>query len=284
VIMKSDNLKDWTYIGELLHPDFDEEKLGVTKGEDISCANMFKLGNKWILTCISHRLGCRYFIGDFKDEQYLPEFHAMMSWQGNNFFAPESMLSQDGRRVMWAWVRRGANPTGVQSLPRELELPEDGVLQIKPLRELQSLRYDEKVEKMMVVVADKEARLETLAGDAIELEITFAAPLPKEFGLKLLGDENGENSMSIVAGAEMKKLMVGNLDPEFALKKDEDLTLQVFIDKNLVEVFANNRQAAVYPHEHFRDNPNISLFTEDSDLVVKEIKTWKMKSIYKPAE
>jgi beta-fructofuranosidase len=90
--------------------------------------------------------------------------------------------------------------------------------------------------------------------------------------------------MSIVAGAEMKKLMVGNLDPEFALKKDEDLTLRIFIDKNLVEVFANDRQAAVYPHKHFRDNPNISLFTKDSDLVVKEMKTWKMKSIYKPAE
>ena len=32
---------------------------------------MFKLGEKWVLLCISHKLGCRYFIGDFKDEQYL---------------------------------------------------------------------------------------------------------------------------------------------------------------------------------------------------------------------
>jgi beta-fructofuranosidase len=172
----------------------------------------------------------------------------------------------------------------VQSLPRELELPEDGVLRIKPLRELQSLRYDEKVEKKMTVVADQEARLETLTGDAIELEITFAAPLPKEFGVKLLGDEKGENSMSIVAGAGMKKLMVGNLDPEFALKKYEDLTLRIFIDKNLVEVFASDRQAAAYAHRHFPENPNVSLFTKDSDLVVKQVKSWKMKSIYVPAE
>ena len=207
----------------------------------------------------------------------------MMSWRGNNFFAPESLLTPDGRRVMWAWVKGGANPTGVQSLPRELELPEDGVLRIKPLRELQSLRYDEKVEKNLTVVAGRETGLESLTGDAIELEMTFAAPLPKEFGVKLLGDDQGENSMSIVAGAGMKKLMVGNLDPEFALKKDEDLTLRIFIDKNLVEVFANDRQAAAYPHGHIRENPNISLFTKDSDLVVKEVKTWKMKSIYQYA-
>ena len=33
---------------------------------------------------------------------------------------------------------------GIQSLPRELSLPEDGVLRIKPLRELEQLRQDRK--------------------------------------------------------------------------------------------------------------------------------------------
>ena len=46
LIMKSENLKDWQHIGELLHPDFDEEKLGVKKEEDISCPNFFRLGDK----------------------------------------------------------------------------------------------------------------------------------------------------------------------------------------------------------------------------------------------
>ena len=41
---------------------------------------MFKMGDKWVLLCISHELGCRYFIGDFKDEQFLPEQHGMMNW------------------------------------------------------------------------------------------------------------------------------------------------------------------------------------------------------------
>ena len=76
VIMKSDDLKGWEYIGELLHEDYNVEMLGVPRGEDISCPNIFKIGDKWMLLCISHRLGCRYFLGDFKDEKYLPEFHA----------------------------------------------------------------------------------------------------------------------------------------------------------------------------------------------------------------
>jgi len=152
VIMKSENLKDWDFIGELLHPEFDEEKLGVGRDEDISCANMFRLGNKWVLLCISHKLGCRYFIGDFKDEQFLPEQHGLMSWAGPECFAPESLLTPDGRRVMWAWCApRGARrplgkklQTGIQSLPRELSLSDDNKLLIQPLRELKKLRTGEK--------------------------------------------------------------------------------------------------------------------------------------------
>ena len=30
----------------------------------------------------------------------------------------------------------------IQSLPRELSLPADGILRIRPLRELEALRYD----------------------------------------------------------------------------------------------------------------------------------------------
>ena len=97
--------------------------------------------------CISHSLGCRYYLGDFKDEKYLPDFHALMSWNGREYFAPESLLATDGRRIMWACLLDLplANQ-GIMSLPRELELPEDGVLRIRPLRELQSLRYDAKQE------------------------------------------------------------------------------------------------------------------------------------------
>jgi len=152
-LMKSGDLKNWTHLGLLLHDDYPDD-LGVSNQEDISCANMFRIGDKWMLLCISHQLGCRYYLGDFKDEKYLPEFHALMSWNGRHFFAPESILTPDGRRVMWAWlIGAPINPTGVQSLPRELELPEDGVLRIRPLRELEKLRCDVKTETGIAVKA-----------------------------------------------------------------------------------------------------------------------------------
>jgi beta-fructofuranosidase len=75
----------------------------------------------------------------------VPEFHARMNWpspdgvkegaHGGEFFAPESLFTPDGRRVMWAWIqafchKRVKDPNLNQptlwesmSLPRELSLP-----------------------------------------------------------------------------------------------------------------------------------------------------------------
>ena len=286
-LMKSENLKDWLYVGKLLHEDFPDD-LGMSREEDISCANMFKIGDKWMLLCISHHFGCRYYLGDFKDGKYLPESHTLMNWVTTNwegkkglvYFAPESMLAEDGRRVMWTWLITDVNPTGVQSLPRELELPDDGVLRMKPLKELESLRYDGTTLENVTVREGKGLLLDKVKGDAVELEVKFKAPLPKEFGINMLGDESGNDELSIIFGAGQKELSIGNIKPPFELKAGEELTLRIFIDKNLVEVFANDRQAAVVSHASIRKNPNIKIFTKDKDLFVKEIHAWEMKSIY----
>ncbi len=280
-LMKSSDLKNWNYIGPLLHDDYPAD-LGVPKGEDISCANMFKIGDKWMLLCISHSLGCRYYLGDFKDEQYLPEFHSLMSWNGNHFFAPESMLTKDGRRVMWAWLlRMPIAPSGVQSLPRELELPKDGVLRIKPLRELEALRYDQRQEKQVTIKSDSSYTLKELSGDALELKVEFESTEAKEFGLDVLCDKDGENGLRIAVNAQSKTLSVGTVKAPFKLTKGENLTLRVFIDKNLVEVFANDRQAAATA---LKDSPpqntTVKLFAVGANVKAKSVTSWKMKSIY----
>jgi sucrose-6-phosphate hydrolase SacC (GH32 family) len=247
---------------------------------------MFKIGNKWMLLCISHRLGCRYFLGNFEDEKYKPESHARMNWVDTDwekghgglvYFAPESMLTKDARRVMWAWlIAENSSPTGIQSLPRELELPDDGVLRIKPLRELKSLRYDEMSEENITVKSDSYYKLSKITGDAIELKVTFGTPLPKAFGINLLGDENNRDALRITAGSDLKTISIGSIHPSFELEDGEDLTLRVFIDKKIVEVFVNDRQAAAVAHEHIREHPNISLFTNDAPVKVKEIRAWKL--------
>lgn len=291
-LMKSADLENWTYLGDLLHPDYPED-LGVAKDEDISCANMFKLGDQWMLLCISHHLGCRYYLGDFKDENYLPTFHAKMNWINTNwqeghrglvYFAPESMLTSDGRRVMWAWMMSDKlSPQGVQSLPRELELPADGVLRIKPLRELDQLRQNLQEWTQVKLTPGKEHTLPEIEGDTLELEFTFSDPLPGEVVVKLLADEEGNGGISIVSGTDRQSLKVGNIEAPFRLHEGEELRLRVFIDKNLVEVFANDRQAVAVTSDEIQKNPNIRLSARGGDASVRSIRAWNMRSIYQDA-
>jgi sucrose-6-phosphate hydrolase SacC (GH32 family) len=275
-LMKSSNLEDWVYLGLLLHKDMPD--LGVSKNEDVSCANMFKIGNKWMLLCISHQMGCRYYLGDFKDERYLPEFHAMMNWKDWNFFAPESLLTPDGRRVMWAWCRLEGAQSAIQSLPRELSLPDDGVLRIKPLRELKKLRYDVKNEGNITVKSNSNHMLKDISGDTVELRITIKPTSAKEYGVSVFCDKDG-NGFPVTIKPESKCLAMGEIKPPFELKEGEDLNLRIFLDKGMVEVFVNNRQGAVYMHQHDKDNIGISLFSKGGDITAK-VKGWKMKSIY----
>lgn len=284
-LFKSSDLKDWDYLGLFLARDMPD----VQANEDVSCPNFFKLGDKHMLLCISHNLGCRYYLGDFKDEKFVPDFHARMSWNGNNYFAPESVLTKDGRRVMWAWIMGlPISPTGVQSLPRELELPKDGALRIRPLKELEDLRYDKQQEKDITVKSDAAYALKDVNGDALELELTVKAPVAKEFGLDVLCDNDGKNGLRIAVAGDSKLLKVGKVEAPFELRKDEDLILRVFIDKNFVEVFANDRQAAVAAAgPYVQEKTSVSLFSKGGDTAATSVRSWKMRSIYsegKPEE
>ena len=106
------------------------------------------------------------------------------------------------------------------------------------------------------------------------------APTAKEFGIKVLCDKDGNNGFTIASGKGEKTLTVDYINPPFELQEGEGLTLRIFIDKNLVEVFANDRQAAVGWHVYDPEDIHVSLFTKGGDMKVKSISAWKMRSIY----
>ena len=306
-LLKSKDLKKWTHVGDFLRHDLPD----VAFGEDISCPNFFPLGNKWMLLCISHHLGCRYYLGDWdaQREQFVPETHGRMNWRRENqslfgmhswrvdFFAPESLLTPDGRRVMWAWLATLGRTDGkmdnrtIQSLPRELSLPDDGILRIKPLRELETLRHDpvilndltinEPAKDVLLDTAPAGTKIATLDGDAIELRITIARDQAerKLFGFTLFSDGKG-GGLPIMLRPETGTLRVGTAEAPFSiadLPKGEDVELSIFIDKYLVEVFANGRQAMVASYDDYLGKPDLNAFTVGAPMTIKKLEIWKLK-------
>lgn len=281
VIMKSENLKDWEFIGELLHPDFDEEKLGVKRSEDISCPNFFKLGDKWVLVCISHKLGCRYFIGDFVNEQFLPEYHAVLGGSSNQYFAPESLKTPDGRRVNWSWYRGDRHLKSIQSLPTQLELPADGIMRIRPIKELKQLRYNETVNAKIAVKSNTPLLVKGTEGDHMEIKINIKDTGDQNFGIKVLCDDKGDKGLTVRVNRNKGLLEVGNQNAPFVLKAGEPIELRVFVDATLVEVFANERQvvmSSIARAENDPINDSIFLFSQEKAMTVDKVITWQMKS------
>ena len=266
-----------------------------------------------MLLCISHPLGCRYYIGDWdtESEQFVPQTHGRMNWrrddqpiygccQRTDLFAPESVLTPDGRRVMWAWLTSvghdGAllNKT-IQSLPRELSLPADGILRIKPLRELELQRSD-LVALSDITIANpvtghggpvpptsppERQRIAELDGDAIEIRLVIPREqaMRKLFGFTLFADDNG-GGLSIMLRPENGTLRLGTTEAPFAvadLPEGEDVELRIFIDRYLVEVFANDRQALLAAYPAASGKSDLAAFTIGTSTTIKTLEIWKLK-------
>lgn len=306
-LFKSTDLRHWTRVGDFLQRDLPD----VARGEDVSCPNFFRLGDQWMLLCISHDLGCRYYLGswDAQAEQFIPRKHGRMNWRREgqslfsraswrvDFFAPESVLTPDNRRVMWAWCATLDREDGrmstktLQSLPRELSLPADGILRIKPLRELETLRYDRvALEQVDLGKPSGELRADRtpvgkqlieLASDSAELRITVARAEAerKLFGFTLFADGKG-GGLPVVLRPETGTLRVGSAEAPFVvsdLPAGEDVELRIFIDRQVVEVFANNRQAMIAYHREATDKVAVSGFSVGAPTTLKRMETWKLK-------
>jgi beta-fructofuranosidase len=281
----------WEYVGDLLAHAVE----GVSINEDVSCADLFKIGDKYMLLCISHRMGCRYYLGQWKNEQFYPEFHEQMSWIDNAYFAPESLLDDKGRRIMWAWifddcpdeVREASGWSGTMGLPRVLWLGDDGMLRMAPPKELETLRYNKRSFTNLTIEADSEIPIKDVTGDSIELLLDVNTSNAQQVGVKVCCSPDGREQTLVYYDARDKKIKIdtsksslgdGRKSIEagpFELKANEQLKLRVFIDKSVVEVFANDRQAVmrrIYPTQ--KDSLAVTIFSNGGKATVNSLQVW----------
>jgi len=304
-LFKSRDLRKWKFMGNFL----DHEMPGVAEDEDISCPDFFKLGDKHMLLCISHNMGCRYYLGEFRNEKFYPEKHSRMNWPGGDCFAPESLLDDKGRRIMWAWAldprtnwgTRDEKITehgwsGTMTLPRVLSLDDDGVLHIEPVEELKALRTGHKQKKNLAVVGGTELKIDDIKGDCLELDLTINPKNAVKFGIKVRCSEGGEEETPIMYDSKKRCVRIDlaktSLDKDlmewyeedeykqeapFELRRGEALNLRIFLDRSIMEVFVNRRQCLTQRLYATRDDSqSIVLFSKAGNIKVPLFNAWKM--------
>jgi beta-fructofuranosidase len=300
-LFESDDLKDWTY----LHRFYDSKREWTATSEDNMCPSFLplpasaeggRLSDKYLLLFISHNKGAQYYIGDYRNDYFYPEQHGRMSWTDNSYFAPEAVMDDRKRQIMWSWIfddrpeslQKYYGWTGVYGLPRALWLAKDGTLGIRPVKELESLRLAMHEKQRFSVRAGKEVDLAGFGSELMEIEATIQVGTAAQVGMNVGYASNGQEQTSIYYDAHDSKLKfdttrssidLGRKVVEAApleLKKAELLVLHIYVDKGVVEVFANDRQAiarAVYPKLH---GTGVRIFSNGGDAKVISIRAWKL--------
>jgi beta-fructofuranosidase len=203
----------------------------------------------------------------------------------------------------------------IMSLVRVLTLRPDNTLAIEPVPAVESLRFDHQHVGETVLPANREIVLEGITGSALELEVEIQPQAARDVTINVLRSPGGEEFTAIKffrhGGMPVRKQ--GNIyqqdalvldttqsslradgsfwtsnvtarPPEvapFELGEDEPLKLRIFIDKSVVEVFANGRQCValrVYPERE--DSTGVSIRAHGRDAVLRSLDAWQMQSIY----
>ena len=76
-------------------------------------------------------------------------------------------------------------------------------------------------------------------------------------------------------------LRVGTTEAPFAvadLPSGEDLELRVFIDKYIVEVFANNRPALFASHPDYSGKTGLDFFSIGAPTTISALEIWQLKA------
>ena len=234
------------------------------------CPDFFELDGKWVLLTSPQDMlpydfeyhngnGTVCLIGSFDPErEVFTEERDQAIDYGIDFYAPQTILTEDGRRIMIGWMQNWDTCdlnmeeriwAGQMSLPRELFI-QDGRLYQKPVRELMKLRKNE-VSLNGITVSGRQ-KLEGICGRPAELDVCVRQ-----------GPENGFRKFTIrFAENEKYHTQVSYRPQERTLKIDRKfsgsrraiihqrralvreidgcLKLHLVIDRYSVEIFIND--------------------------------------------
>ena len=156
-------------------------------------------------------------------------------------------------------------------------------------KEIETLRYGAVRRGPFTTQSGTDLAVDGVAGDSLELLVEIESTGASAYGVKVCASPDGHEETSIFYDATEKLLKVdtnrsGPKDTPrtveagpFELKDGERLKLRIFVDKSVVEVFANNRQAImrrIYPAH--RDSVGVRLFSSGGDARVHVLEAWNI--------
>ncbi|MBQ9264192.1 MAG: glycoside hydrolase family 32 protein [Clostridia bacterium] len=181
---------------------------------------------------------------------------------GLNFYAPQTVLSPDGRRIMIGWMDNWETCKGAprrhawyaqMSVPRELRI-EKGRLMQRPVREIESLWQD--TVSYSLITVQEETELPGVRGRLMDMTVILHAEacVCRRFTLRVAKDAQhfvqircdlarGELVFDRSHGGSRRDIV--HTRHVKAQERDGQLSLRLLMDKESIELFINEGERVV---------------------------------------
>ena len=239
-----------------------------------------------------------YFVGDYdaKQQEWSRDIPHMIDF-GLDFYAPQTMLHPDGRRIMIGWLQNwdnyllpdGFRWSGMMTVPRELTLRGDRLFQ-NPVRELERYQTNRVFCENYELTAEAgKVEIQGIKGRCMDLTVTILKDECKEFCISLAVDEKHktviryEKERGLLTTDRNCCGMWKDLLTERSIKLEEadmkHLQLRILLDKYSVELFVNDGKYAMSTLMYtpfsadrvfFETDGTVCMDIEKFDIVVEE--------------
>ncbi|MBX0297011.1 GH32 C-terminal domain-containing protein [Haloarcula nitratireducens] len=226
------------------------------------------------------------------------------------YYAPQAMETQDDRYVMFGWITPvlefddGWADTMI-SIPHTLSEAEDGTFRIRPTEETANARDDryDPITRSEITLArgnggEGDRPLSELDYDSVEIETTIEPAGATEVTLNVLEHPDGTEVTPITYDFEAETLTIDHSSSSTATDRprkdsrsetrsvdvptndDGSVDLHVFVDRSIIEVFANESElvvSRVYPELEASDGYSIDA---DGDVRLQSLAAYRMRAIW----
>ena len=272
-------------------------------GKMWECPDFFELDGKWVLLTSPQDMlpqgfeyhngnGTLCLIGDFDEETdtFTEQKNQAIDY-GIDFYAPQTVLAPDGRRIMIGWMqnwdtcslRMPEQPWyGQMSLPRELSI-KDGRLFQKPIRELENLRRDKVVHENISFSGT--ISLDGVKGRKVDMELVLR-PADKEdiyrkFAVRFAQDGQYQTAVSFRPYESVLKIdrkfsgsrrAIIHQRRALVNSKDKNLKLRLILDKFSVEIFVNDGEQVMTATMYTDQSADGISFFADGEVCMDVVK------------
>ena len=236
------------------------------------CPDLFELDGKTVLMCSAMDMlpeglkyyngnGTFYMIGEY--DRQTGAFHEETDHAvdyGIDFYAPQTLLAPDGRRILIAWMQNWDTCNlhtpdvpwfGQMTVPRELSI-RDGRLYQNPVREIEQFRQNP-VSHKKVQFANGEISLSGVKGRCVDVTLSIEpvdeADVYQKFALRFAENEKYHTAVSFrpyegIIKIDRKfsgsrRLIIHQKRAAIGCK-DGRLTMRLLLDRYSAEIFVND--------------------------------------------